>query len=204
MDGLSQGCLSLKKGILIDGAHSSCVCLFNLPFSGNKSAGSSQWTLVYDFFAPGLQQCQWTRAWALRAETGSERIDRERDQGEKREWAILVQDRSGDEGGVFPPSLSRNLLRSLSILPKAPQNSADVMTCIFCLPCNLFIFLKITCGWWTLLSAMNYGHATWVSLLLSTCCVLLTEWCKIFIVIYLLFINMLIVKFFIAALYFCI
>lgn len=65
-----------------------CVCL-TFFFFGNKSAGLSQWTLVDDFFAVGLQQCQCTRAWALSAETGRERVDRERDQGKKRDQAIL-------------------------------------------------------------------------------------------------------------------
>lgn len=62
--------------------------------------------------------------------------------GEKRKWDVLTQDMSGDEGGIFPPPLSRKLLCSLSFLPKASQSSADALTDILCLLCSLFIVLK--------------------------------------------------------------
>lgn len=80
----------ISRGLLIK-TLSSFLCLFKPPLvffsclSGSKSAVSVfsiQWILVDDCFALGLQQCQWTNAWALRVKTGGERDQEEK--GKKR------------------------------------------------------------------------------------------------------------------------
>lgn len=108
---MSPGCLLfLTEGVFDWHSLIVHVCACLTFSSESKSAGLSRWTLVDGFFAVGLQQCQWTRVWALRAKTARGRVDRERDQEKTSEQAIFMQDRSRDEGGILPPSQSRNLL----------------------------------------------------------------------------------------------